>query len=124
MTLVENLTALRSRLLRIPRGLGVPQFRDVEVVGGELPLVLPNAKLTKLTPFDISTLSSTLSVGEDSLWCVVSREFTLAQLAGESVRYWEVTGVEERATKYRVGFIGTKSLLTWKILLLRFYEGR
>jgi hypothetical protein len=124
MTLVDNLTVLRARLLRIPRGLGVPQYLDVAVIGEEEPLVLPNAKLTKVSPMDISSLSSTLSVGNDSLWCVVSREFTLAQLAGESVRYWEVTGVEERTTKYRVGFIGTQSLLTWKILLLRFYEGR
>ena len=122
-TLISRMTALRDNLVKLPRRLGVPQYNDITIVS-DTPIIIQNAVVTKVKPFDVIRLGEGLSVGSDDLWASVSRKYSLAELNGTHVSHWLISGVEEVPTLYRVAFIDDRELLVYKVLLNRYYEGR
>lgn len=122
-TLISRMTALRDNLVNLPRRLGVPQYHDITVVS-DTPIIILNAVVTKVKPFDVMRLGEGLSVGSDDLWALVSRKYSLAELNGTHVSHWLISGVEEVPTVYRVAFIDDRELLVYKVLLNRYYESR
>jgi len=121
-TLVERMVNLRVNLMKLPARLGV-QLRTV-IIDGPIPLTIINCPVSKVSQYDVMKLSESLSVGSDDVWAVIPRQYTLTQLNGLDVTNWLIEGVEENPTKYRVAFIDDKQLLTYKVLLNRFYESR
>lgn len=128
ISLINRMVSLRENLMRIPERFGVPQVQTAtvwfEVAGVANSRIIERCVLTKVKPFDITNLGSGLSVGADDVWAVVTRSQSLSMLNGTDVLYWVLTGIEDMPTKYRVAFIDDRELLTYKILLNRFYESR
>jgi hypothetical protein len=126
--LIERMTALRVNLMAIPERFGVPQVKTATIVnlesGVEIARAVERCVINKVKPYQVTDLASNLAVGIDDVWCEVPRTVTLEQLNGQTVIHWIIEGIEEVPTKYRVAFIDDRELLTYKVLLNRFYEPR